>query len=136
MYHNIPRSTVGLQSARCLHARALQRMIGPDAAGPNEAVESSTKAGLITSEGIPWVLTWAVHCTMTPSAHFLPSHPPSPPDPSHPPCKNGVLRCRDLVPVWRIGGVRSYGLMSTLREQVYLMYGRTWRAAADITCLT
>ena len=38
MFHDKPESTSGLQSARCLHARALQHMLGPEAAGPNEAV--------------------------------------------------------------------------------------------------
>ena len=50
MFHDKPESTSGLQSARCLHARALQHMLGPEAAGPNEAVQSSSDAGLIAAD--------------------------------------------------------------------------------------
>jgi hypothetical protein len=49
VFHACAGSTGGVESARCLHARALQRMLGPDAAGPQPAVESSTTAGLMTA---------------------------------------------------------------------------------------
>jgi hypothetical protein len=99
MFHDKPESTCGLQSARCLHARALQHMLGPDASGPNKAVESSREAGLITADCVLCEPMWAVHCVMIPSARHAPSHP----DPSHPLSKNGMVPCWDVVR-WCSGG--------------------------------